>query len=337
MRRPSVFSSRWGVLVAAAIVTTSCADVQPRPAAPASAAVAEVSIPNTRRVDFISKVNGHRYSIDVALPFKPAPPRGYPVLYVLDGYAYFASATEAARTQRHLPGGIVVVGIGYPDDPAYQQEVMAKRGPGSRVWDGLPTSHVAPFRERMYDLSLPTSEEYLVGMSRQGYPQWDRENYGGLDDFLETIEREVKPRVASLASIDSSNQALFGHSMAGYAALHALFVQPGAFRSYIIASPSIFWDNKAVLRDREKLAAAVRAGRASPRVLVTVGSDEDTSWGYPSETATVANGRALVAWLKTLRGDAGYVIEDYAVFEKSGHSLAAWPALARGIDFAFHD
>jgi hypothetical protein len=37
-----------------------------------------------------------------------------------------------------------------------------------------------------------------------------------------------------------------------------------------------------------------------------------------------------------LRGSNGYQVEDYAVFAKQGHGLAAWPALGRAIDFAFN-
>jgi len=90
------------------------------PAVPAQgerSTVADVSIPNTRRLEFVSKVNGHRYSINVALPFEPAPERGYGVLYVIDGYSFFASATEATRDWN--AANVVVVGIGYPTDSGF--------------------------------------------------------------------------------------------------------------------------------------------------------------------------------------------------------------------------
>lgn len=303
-------------------------------AASPRAAVAEVRIPNTRHIEFVSKVNGHRYAIDVALPFKAAPAQGYPVLYVLDGDIYFATATEAARTQRQIAGGIVVVGIGYPDDPVYLQGILDKRGPGAAVWEGLPPSQVAPIRERQYDMTLPTSEEELTALSREGNPKWKPEGYGGLDDFLKIIETEIKPRVAELARVNTANQALFGASLGGYAALHALFVQPQTYRTFILSSPAIWWDDKKVLADRDSFAAAVNDGRIHPRVFVAVGSEEST--GLPARWAMVDNTRELVSWLNTLKGRDGYVVAD-TVFEHTGHALAPWPALARGIDFAFND
>jgi predicted alpha/beta superfamily hydrolase len=301
--------------------------------AQASSLPAEVTIPNTRRFEFTSKVNGHRYSISVALPFEAPKGRGYGVLYVLDGYNYFASAAEAVRGPDKAPG-VVVVGIAYPDDPDYVKNVIAHRGPVSALFEGLPAFRVDSFLERFYDLSLPTSDATLAEMSRQGFPKWDSANFGGLDEFLKTIETEIKPRIAALAPIDPNNQAFFGHSFGGYAVLHALFVEPNAFHTFIIASPSIFWDNKEVLADRERFAAAVKAGRANPRVLVTMGSDERPP-DLPAGWSMIENGRELVTWLKTLHGQPGYEVADYAILDNTSHVFAPWPALARGVAFAF--
>jgi uncharacterized protein len=334
--------------VAVSTLVKSAPAEPPGPAAPpASAAVAEVSVPNTRKVDFVSKVNGHRYSISVALPFEPAPAKGYGVLYVLDGYSYFASAAEIARPW-NAPA-VVVVGIGYPDDPAFVQSVMARRGPAPAVYGSLPASRIYPHLERGFDLTLPASGQVLEAESLKGFPKPKSENVGGLDDFLKTIETEVKPRVATLVPIDKANQAILGDSLGGLAVVHALFVEPNAFRTFIAGSPSIWWNNKAVLADEPKFAAAVSSGQASPRVLVTIGSTESTppkvpaSWGVdPADldaligrARMVENGAELVAWLKTLHGGAGYVVADYAVFDQESHATSPWPAMVRGISFAF--
>jgi predicted alpha/beta superfamily hydrolase len=246
---------------------------------------------------------------------------------------YFASAAEAVRGPDKAPA-VVVVGIGYPDDSAYVRQVAAQRGPVAALFEGLPRSRVAPYLERLYDLSLPTSEEALVAMHSVGFPKYDRKNFGGLDDFLKTIETEIKPRIAALTSIDVNNQAIFGQSFGGFAVLHAMFVEPNAFRTFIIASPAIFWDHKSVLAEKEKFATAINTGQAQPRVLVTVGAEESGSSDLPAGWAMVENARELVAWLKTLHGKAGYAVEE-CVFDKTTHSYSAWPALARGVSFAF--
>jgi predicted alpha/beta superfamily hydrolase len=315
----------------------------------AAASGSSIVIPNTRRLEFVSKVNGHRYAIDVALPFEPPPAEGYRVLYVLDGYAFFASATEIARNFGNAPPNVVVVGIGYPDDSNYSRLVLERRGPVPTFLAGLPLSLRAPMLERTYDLTLPASDSALAAQSLPGTPRVRSQNVGGLDDFLKTIEAEIKPRVAALAHIDPDNQALFGHSYGGLAVLHALFVEPNAFHTFIIASPSIWWNNRSVLADESRFEAVVTAGEAAPHVLVSVGSEEGAlpkypaSWGidvagakaYSQKVRMVENGKELVEWLKSLHGGPEYLVEDYAVFNNENHSAAAWSALARGIPFAF--
>jgi predicted alpha/beta superfamily hydrolase len=310
---------------------------------------AEVSIPNTRRIDFVSKVNGHRYSIRMALPFQPVPAKGYPVLYVLDGDFFFASATEIVRGSANVPQGVVVVGLCYPSDAAWIQSVRERRGAfAAQFAEDLP-ARGAQDLERNYDLTLPVSDKDLAAQSLPGSRGLKSENVGGVDEFLKTIESEVKPRVAAVTHIDPTNQVLFGDSHGGLAALHALFVEPNAFRTFIIGSPTIWWNNKAVLADEAKFAEAVSAGKASPLVIVTMGGLESTplryppSWGLNGTTAAafvrqarmVENADELVKRLKALRGGPGYEVADYVVFDKLSHAISPWPALAWGVYFAF--
>jgi len=300
-----------------------------------------VTIPHTRRVDFKSKVNGRYYSISIGLPFDPPPQNGYRVLYVLDGYAYFGSATEAVRINGNAPA-TVVVGIGYPDSPEFIESVLAHHGALTPHMAALAPIWAAVTLGRCFDLSLPASDEVLAPM-QMGLTSKD---VGGLDNFLKTIETEVKPRVADIVAIDSSNQAIFGHSLGGLAVLHALFTEPNAFRTFVAASPSIHWGRNAVLAGEERFSAAVRDGAARPRVLLTMGADEDVvvpTSGADSKAVEEARRQSrmvetagdLSVRLQALRGTSPYEVEDYAVFPRQGHGISPWPALGRAISFAF--
>lgn len=88
------------------------------------------------------------------------------------------------------------------------------------------------------------------------------------------IEREIKPRIASLGSIDTNNTALFGHSLGGLAVVHALFRAPDRFRSSIAVSPSIRWHNRSVLADEAGFADRVWKLKVAPRVLIEIGGTE---------------------------------------------------------------
>jgi predicted alpha/beta superfamily hydrolase len=308
----------------------------------------EISIPNSRRVDFTSRVNGQRYSIMIAMPFVPPPPNGYGVLYVIDGNFFFGSAAEVVRNW-NAPQ-VVVVAIGYPRELEYCQAVLRQRGPVTDSQKPMPACQIAPGMERLYDLTLPATGLELKAQTRAGAPVLKSLNVGGIDAYLEMIEKDVKPRVARLIHIDAQNQAIFGHSLGGLTALHALLTEPNAFRTFIIASPSIWWNGKAVLHDKTRFETLITSGQAHPRVLVTMGSEESTppqevpaSWGITSselaeelrKARMVANGSELVDWLKSLHGDPAYWVEDYAVFDGFTHGTSSWAALSRGVQFAF--
>ena len=55
--------------------------------------------------------------------------------------------------------------------------------------------------------------------------------------------------------------------------LHALFNRPGLFRSLVAGSPSIWWNERAILATRSEFLGGV-AQAVRPRLLITVGGDE---------------------------------------------------------------
>lgn len=305
-----------------------------------------VEIANTSRMVLCSALNQRLYSISVGLPLVSYPEAGCPVLYVLDGDWYFGSAVEAVRV--NAPE-VAVVGIGYPDDETHIRRVLERRKP-LPVWaKGEPAARVAVAFQRTYDLTLPTSDEVL---SRDSYRPWElrASDVGGLDTFLRVLETEIKPRITAMVPIDPSNQVIFGHSFGGLAVTHALFVEPGAFRTFVAASPAIWWNDRAVLQGECKFADAVRTGAAGPRVLITMGGDEDTAdaksaakleldfeefAGHLRQTRMLENARELTQRLRALRGSGSFEVAEYAVFANQDHGISVWPALGRTISFAF--
>jgi predicted alpha/beta superfamily hydrolase len=317
------------VLAATTISGTVKADPAAEPAKgppkPSAAALAgypsEVPVLNTRRIDFVSKVNGRRYSIDVALPDVPPPAEGYPVIYVFDGYRYFAAMTEAVRANGNFSQAIVV-GISYPRDPAYAQSVIARRQPLAPDVASWSPFRLAENFGRMYDMTPPNSEK-AIEVYRKAH--WNIEA-GGLDDFLKTIETEIKPRVYALAPVNKADQTLFGHSLGGLAVVGALFTEPAAFRTFVAASPSTFWSDFEILKREPQFEAAIAAGTAKPRVLFTVGEQEGPMVDYACD---------LAAKLKIVLHDArDYDASDCVVFKDQQHGISVWPAIGRAVQFA---
>jgi predicted alpha/beta superfamily hydrolase len=342
MQKPAirVFTLSLGLLVATPALAADGNQIWP----------AEVSIPNTRQITFTSAINGEPYTLFVSIPFIPPPPGGYPVYYVLDGEAYFA--TGAVGSMLLAENAAIVVGI---DHNALNDRAVVEKYSGRKAGDtspiGMDAVSDAHNRLRTHDLTLPVAPAHRA-------PDWiEPSRNGGLDDFLKIIETEIKPRIAALAPVDAANQALYGHSLGGLAVVHALFTEPTAFRSFIASSPSLWWDGNAVLKNEEKFTAAVTTGQAAPRILITAGSDEDelpippkafvdslplakqaeiapylklrSSW-----SGMLSGTRALASRLAALNGANGYKVE-YALMTGEDHPTAALVSVGRGLRFAF--
>jgi predicted alpha/beta superfamily hydrolase len=315
---------------------------------------AEVSVPSTRQLEFTSAINGEAYTLFVHVPLTPPPPQGYPVIYVLDGDFLFGTASDISLAMGDPTRTPVVVAIGHGvlDHP----DVVARhsgRPAGITGPIGLADVGAAMNNLRFHDYTLPVAPEHRA-------PAWTGltpANVGGVDDFLKVIEQEIKPRVAAAVQVDPGNQAVFGHSIAGLAVLRALLTEPAAFRTFIAASPSIWWDADAVLKDEKAFGEAVSSGKAAPRVLITVGAEEPDSPNPPQSfigslpadranslntyvkmasawSGMVSGSRSLANRLSSFSGAPDYKV-GFVAFAGEDHASVLPAALSRGMRFAF--
>jgi predicted alpha/beta superfamily hydrolase len=303
------------------MLLTSAANAESARPSPGADAGTSAVVPSSRQFDFKSAVNGRTYRVQVAIPFVPAPQNGYAVLYVLDGDGYFGTYSFAAR-MRAMLGEVqpaVVVGIGYPEAESDMKVTLVRR---------------------QYDLT-PTQSD-----PKQAAQAGLDTDLGGADAFLQVIEREVKPRVAAMLPVDATRDILFGHSLGGLFALHVLFTHPESFKTYLVLSPSIWFNNRVVLGHEAAFAASVKSGKTSARVFVAVGGEEETlppviPPGMTREqveksiadAAMVHNARDLGERLKALPGTAGYTARTQ-VFEGETHISVAWASVIPFLNFA---
>lgn len=293
----------------------------------AESPVMSATVPMTRQIDFQSKVNGRHYRIQVALPLTAPPEKGFPVIYVLDGDGYFGTWSSAARF-RAMAGELepaVVVGIGYPES---EQDVMAT------------------MQRRMSELS-PSVDEMMAKMAEPGAPA----PHAGADDLLQVIHREIPPLVAAVTKVDASRSTLFGHSLGGLFAVHALFTHPDYFGTYLVLSPSIWVNRRAVLAGEPAFLSQVQAGKISARVYLAVGSKEQPAEGDPlpggapkgmteaelramvASAAMVDNTRELLRNLQVKGAAPGYEVKGRVVPNET-HNSVAWAVVNEMLDFA---
>lgn len=162
----------------------------------------------------ISVDEQHDYRIFIAVPRQPAPEKGYPVLYLLDGNAQFPLAINHYNSDNG-PAPLIIA-IGYQSELAYITE--------KRTRDYTPYS-----------------------------PDPDFTHGGKSEAFYQFIEQRLKPWVSNEYHVDPQKQTLAGHSFGGLFTLYTLFNHPDAFQRYVAASPSIWWGNGIVIPNRSPL------------------------------------------------------------------------------------
>jgi predicted alpha/beta superfamily hydrolase len=185
-----------------------------------------------------STLLGKDYKIRVALPAGYIESKEtYPVLYVLDADIWFGGIVEIVRHMaacgkmfsiQTVPD-MIVVGIGYPLDPAKPSEYYAGWS-SARAKDFSPTKDPAA----PYGLSaLPL---------------------GGANDFLAFIRDDLKPFINSSHRANAEDSTVYGASLGGLFALYVLFHRPDTFNRYIAISPSWWWDKKVTFDYERKYA-----------------------------------------------------------------------------------
>lgn len=220
-----------------------------------------VSVPGSHRIDLSSATMGRPYRLMVHVPMTPAPPEGYPLVVVLDGNLYFATMVDALRLQgRHFLRPAVVLGIGYQTDDILRELTLREK-----------------------DLTLPIDPALLekpIYRLVTGPRVPPATNYGDLDQLLRMIEAEAIPAARKLAPLNLEDRHIFGHSLGGLAAIRALFNGPACWQTATASSPSIWWADRAVLKDRPMQDG--RCGTPQALLLIVGGREEEKPPGVPA-------------------------------------------------------
>ena len=234
--------------LASALITATTLAL-PMASAQTPSAAPPYAMPSTQMFD-VKSDGGETYRIFISYPKGEAPEGGYPVLYVMDGNAYFASFAETRRLLEYVDRGkALVVGVGYPTDDAYDAR---------RTADFL--------------FPVPT-----VGPPAQAKSQPDA-THTGRDKFLDFLTGKLRLEIGKRFKIDPDRQSLFGHSFGGLFAIHALYAKPEAFQAIVAASPSLEWNVRDMLREERAFAAKLASGavaRTSRLMLVAGDQDRD--------------------------------------------------------------
>jgi len=262
-------------------------------------------------------------TISVAPPAGPIPESGVPVLYVVDGDLLFGMAAEIARAVSSVTAfpAHYVVGIGYDADYA----------------DFL--------KRRTADLTPPIGAGALESLGGLAAAIGGAAG-GGADAFLTFLTGTLRPEIAArYPKAADGRHILFGHSLGGLFAAHALLTRPGSFAAFIASSPSLWWNGFAILDElsafKERLAALPR----QPRVFVDVGArEQELPTSVPDGMGvTLEEAQAQIRAARMVDaakefadalGDAGLTDLSHIAFAEDDHVSAAPAAILHGMRFA---
>lgn len=266
-----------------------------------------VELTDTYVHDLTANGTERNYEVWVSVPASYSESdKDYPVVFVTDaGYSF-----PLVRSIRNLLGqrgrnieDFILVGI--PPQP------------------GLTSKQS---RSRDYTPSNP-----LLNPKRDPNRYGD-EQYGEADIFLDFIANQVFPVVDTHYRADMTRKVFAGHSYGGLLGSYTLVTRPEMFQSYILGSPSLWFDNGHVFDIEAAYAASNDNLKA--KVFMLVGMYETTGQGprYFRNTDMIGD---MHRFEKKLR-DRKYpsLVVESAVLEGEDH-LTVFPNLiSRGLLWA---
>ncbi|MFV7790744.1 alpha/beta hydrolase [Aliarcobacter lanthieri] len=175
-----------------------------------------------------SKFHKQNYLIQVYKPKTVVPKDGYPVLYILDGNATFPYASVLAQAI---------------DNMSYR----TKKTPPLIVSIGYASRELFDIEARSFDYTPPYEGELKIPENR-GSSQYIQ---GGAEIFYSFLQNQLKPIIEKNYLIDKNKQTLFGHSYGGLFTLYAFLNHQNDFQNFVSASPSIWWNDFAILKEIE--------------------------------------------------------------------------------------
>lgn len=174
-------------------------------------------LPQVLETEISSAGTGRTYRIQTAA-IGEMPPEGYPVLFVLDGEAFFPALFNIMQSLMNNP-------------------VTRSRAPCLIVGIGYAGGGVRDLVQRAADYTPPLRSNASEDEQRQ---------FGQADRFAEFIDSELTAFLESKYRLDKNETAVFGHSFGALFGLYSL-LSHRRFRRHWLVSPSIWWHNRRIL------------------------------------------------------------------------------------------
>lgn len=269
----------------------------------AEEALPAYSLSNTVVHQLPARSNGRHYEIWIDLPagyndVDASSQKAYPALFVTD--ANYAFPLIRSIRNRLGAGGqniadFVLVGLSYArqDSPT-----------DSRSLDYTPTNVLAK--------KSANSQSYGA------------KAYSGAALYADYLRQQVIPFVLQHYRVDPKQKIFVGHSYGGLLGAQLLLTQPDTFNSYILSSPSLWFDQGYVLKQAQQQSAS--QARLSATVMLYAGEYEQIKAGarYARNVNMVADMQQFEVMLRQCHTD-GFRVHSQVIADED--HLSVFPGM----------
>jgi predicted alpha/beta superfamily hydrolase len=219
--------------------------------------------------------------------YKSNTDKNYPVIYLMDAPYSFQITSGATRFPMNSGAmkEAIIVGVSYS---------QGSQGASSRIRDYTP--------------SKATS--------------WKLQT-GDAEDHAKFIRETVFPYLEANYRISSSQNTFVGNSLGGLFGAYILFKHPEMFSSYILGSPSVWFNNNDILTTN------ITKSSLPINVYLSVGSLEQPEFGEKEDM--IVGAKQLAEKIATQSGDN--IILKFRIIEEARHATAFPTTLIQGLDW----
>lgn len=248
-------------------------------------------LPRSSVIELAEKSSGRIYPLFIQLPpsYAANTDQTYPVIYLTDAHYSFPIVSGAMRFP--MNNGVmqhaIIVAVSYEKGSA---------GTNSRVRDFTPTVAKA----------------------------WQQET-GNAKWHMAFLRDTVMPFIENSYRASKADRTFVGNSLGGLFGAYMLLTEPDLFANYILGSPSVWFDDKAILN------TSLSKPQTKIKVYLSVGEYETPAFG---------EGQDMVAAAVQLRDKiAAYRREDieinFAIVSGASHATAFPTTAIQGLDWVY--
>lgn len=248
-------------------------------------------LPRSSVIELEEKSSGRIYPVFIQLPASYAAntDQTYPVIYLTDAHYSFPIVSGAMRFPMNsgLMQHVIIVAVSYEKGSV---------GASSRIRDYTPTSAKA----------------------------WKQQT-GNAKAHTAFLRETVMPFIESQYRASKTDRTFVGNSLGGLFGAYILFTEPDLFCSYILGSPSVWFDDNAILN------IPLTKAKTKIKVYLSVGEYETPAFG---------EGQDMVAGTMQLRDRITALSNaemelNFVVVAGASHATAFPTTAIQGLDWLY--